>query len=474
MPDRNTGELAHSLQPRHVTLISLGGIIGAGLFVGSSAAINMAGPAVLISYALSGILVFLIMRMLGEMAVARPGIGTFAEYAALGLGSWAGFLTGWLYWYFWVITVGVETIAGAQLLQYWVAAPVWLIGLVLIAMMTATNLLSVRTYGEFEFWFALLKVGAIAVFIVLGLGFILAFGPGPSAALHQLTAHGGFFPKGISAPLVAIPVVIFSMMGSEVATIAAAETADPARNVTRAARTVSLRILVFYVASIAIIVSLAPWDSLVPGDSPFTKTLEIMKIPGAAAAMSVIAVTAVLSCLNSAIYITSRMLYELARRGDAPAVFAATSGRRVPRLGILFGTVAGSAAALAWLISPKGIFLFLINTSGAIILFIYMIIAFGEIRFRQQLERRGERLLLRMWLFPWLSYAVIAGIGAVLVLMAVTPSQTVQLALSGLSVVVALAALAVRRTVAGKPAGAPTSESGLPDEARSAKAGLAQ
>ena len=464
MPDRNTGELAHSLQPRHVTLISLGGIIGAGLFVGSSAAINMAGPAVLISYALSGILVFLIMRMLGEMAVARPGIGTFAEYAALGLGSWAGFLTGWLYWYFWVITVGVETIAGAQLLQYWVAAPVWLIGLVLIAMMTATNLLSVRTYGEFEFWFALLKVGAIAVFIVLGLGFILAFGPGRSAALHQLTAHGGFFPKGISAPLVAIPVVIFSMMGSEVATIAAAETADPARNVTRAARTVSLRILVFYVASIAIIVSLAPWDSLVPGDSPFTKTLEIMKIPGAAAAMSVIAVTAVLSCLNSAIYITSRMLYELARRGDAPAVFAATSGRRVPRLGILFGTVAGSAAALAWLISPKGIFLFLINTSGAIILFIYMIIAFGEIRFRQQLERRGERLLLRMWLFPWLSYAVIAGIGAVLVLMAVTPSQTVQLALSGLSVVVALAALAVRRTVARKRAGA----------ASAAPAGLAQ
>jgi GABA permease len=446
--DHRTTELAHSLRARHVTLISLGGIIGAGLFVGSSAAINMAGPSVLISYGLSGILVFLIMRMLGEMAVAKPGIGTFSEYAALGLGPWAGFLTGWLYWYFWVITAGVETIAGATLLQHWVAAPVWLIGLVLIVAMTATNLLSVRTYGEFEFWFASLKVAAIAVFIVLGLGYIFAFGPGPVQALRLMIGHGGFFPKGLTAPLAAIPVVIFSMMGSEVATIAAAETTEPARNVTRAARTVSLRILIFYVASIAVIVSLSSWDSVIPGDSPFVKTLQIIGIPGAASLMSVIAITAVLSCLNSALYITSRMLHELALRRDAPAIFATTSARRVPSVGILFGTAAGFAAALASIVSPNGVFLFLINTSGAIILFIYMIIAVGEIRFRRQLERDGERLELRMWLFPWLSYAVIAGIAAVLVLMAVTPDLAIQLALSGLSVLAALAALGVRRMAA--------------------------
>jgi GABA permease len=442
--DRGTTELAHSLQPRHVTLISLGGIIGAGLFVASSAAIKMAGPSVLIAYGLSGLLVFLIMQMLGEMAVARPGLGTFAEYAALGLGQWAAFLTGWLYWYFWVITVGVETIAGATLLQHWVAAPIWVIGLVLIIGMTATNLLSVRTYGEFEFWFASLKVAAIAVFIVLGLGYIFGFGPGVGAALQQMTGQGGFFPKGLTAPLTVIPVVIFSMMGSEVATIAAAETEDPARNVTRAARTVSLRILVFYVASIAIIVSIVPWDSLVPGDSPFIGTLNVIGIPGAAFAMSVIAVTAVLSCLNSGLYITSRMLHELARRGDAPAMFAATSASRVPRFGILFGTLAGFGAALASIISPNVVFLFLINTSGAIILFIYMIIALGEIRFRQQLERQGERLQLRMWLFPWLSWGVIVGIGAVLWLMAITPDLKRQLFWSALSVAVALLALGAR------------------------------
>jgi GABA permease len=437
--------LAHTLLPRHVAMISLGGIIGAGLFVGSSAAISIAGPSVLISYTLSGLLVFFIMRMLGEMAVARPGVGSFSEYAALSLGHWAGFVTGWLYWYFWVITVGVETIAGATLLHQWFAAPVWLIGLVLITIMTATNLTSVRTYAEFEFWFASLKVGAIIIFILTGLGYIFGFGPGGAAAV--LTSHGGLFPKGLGAPFAAIPVVVFSMMGSEVATIAAAETEHPAENVARAGRTVSLRILVFYVASIAVIVSVLPWDSVVPGSSPFAKTLEAMHIPGAALAMSIVVITAVLSCLNSGLYITSRMLYELARRGDAPAVFAATSSARVPRLGILVGTVAGFLTALASIVSPTGVFLFLINTSGAIILFIYMIVALGEVRLRQRLEARGERLSLRMWLFPWLSYAVIGGIVLVFVSMAFTPGQGVQLAWGGFSVAVIVLAFLVRLRV---------------------------
>jgi GABA permease len=430
-------------------MISLGGIIGAGLFVGSSAAIAMAGPAVLISYALSGLLVFLIMRMLGEMAVARPGLGSFAEYAALSLGHWAGFVTGWLYWYFWVITVGVETIAGAKLLHAWIAAPIWLIGTVLIAVMTATNLFSVRTYAEFEFWFASLKVGAIVAFIVVGLAYIFGFAPG--TALIVLTSHGGLFPRGVGAAFAAIPVVIFSMMGSEVATIAAAETADPATNVARAGRTVSLRILVFYVLSIGVIVSVLPWDSVEVGSSPFARALATMHIPGAALAMSVVVITAVLSCLNSGLYITSRMLYELARRGDAPAIFAAVSARRVPSLGILFGTAGGLLAALASIISPDLVFMFLINTSGAIILFIYLVIALAQIRLRRILQARGEAIALKMWLFPALSLAVIAGISLVLASMAFAPDQRIQLLLSALSLVVILLAFALRRRLGALP-----------------------
>jgi len=441
--------LAHSLQSRHVSMISLGGIIGAGLFVGSSAAISMAGPSVLITYALCGTLVFLIMRMLGEMAVARPGLGSFAEYSAASLGHWAGFMNGWLYWYFWVITVAVETIAGATLLQHWIPAPVWVIGLVLITAMTATNLLSVRTYAEFEFWFAFLKVASIAVFIVLGLGFVFGFGTGPAAAAQVLAGHGGLFPHGFAAPFIAIPTVIFSMMGSEVATIAAAETSDPAGNVARSARTVSLRILIFYVASIGLIVSIAPWDSIVPGDSPFTKTMTLMHVPGAAVAMQIIVVTAVLSCLNSGLYVTSRMIFELARRGDAPAIFARVSTNQVPRLGILLGSAAGFVAALASIISPTGVFLFLIDTSGAIILFIYLLIALGQIRMRQRLEAEGRVLKLKMWFFPALSYGVIFSIAAVLVLMAVTPGQFIQVALSALSVAVIIAAFMARRAMGG-------------------------
>lgn len=449
MSEASAGELAHTLQPRHVALISLGGIIGAGLFVGSAAAITLAGPSVVLSYAGCGLLVFLIMRMLGEMAVARPGLGSFAEYSSMSLGRWAGFMTGWLYWYFWVITVGAETIAGANLLHHmvlpWQDIPVWIIGLVLIVAMTATNLMSVRSYGEFEFWFASLKVAAIVVFIVVAAAFVFGFGPGVAVASANLTAHGGLFPKGLMAPLAAVPVVIFSMMGSEVATIAAAETRAPAENVARAARTVSLRILIFYVLSISLILCVTPWDTLAAGESPFVHSMELMRIPGAAAVLSVVVLTAVLSCLNSGLYITSRMLYELARRGDAPARFAEVSSARVPALGILIGGVAGFLAALASIYSPDQVFLYLLQTSGDIILFIYMVIAFGQIRFRRGLDAAGERPALPMWMFPWLSYAVIAGIVVVLVVMAFTPDQQQQLVASAVSVLIAAVAWLVRK-----------------------------
>jgi GABA permease len=442
--------LAHTLQSRHVAMISFGGIIGAGLFVGSSAAIDIAGPAVILSYAGSGLLIFLIMRMLGEMAVARPGRGSFAEYAALSLGNWAGFLTGWLYAYFWIITVGVETIAGAKLLQPWLAAagltiPVWALGFVLISVMTMTNLMSVKAYGEFEFWFALLKVTAIALFVLLGLAFLLFLRPSVTAGWANLTSEGGLMPKGAGAVLAAVPVTIFSMMGSEVATLAASESTDPAQNVARASRTVALRIVVFYVLSIAIIVSVVPWHTLTPGYSPFITALAAMHIPGAAAAMSVIAITAVLSCLNSGLYITSRMLYELARNGNAPSWLGDIAGNKVPMRGILIGSAAGYLAAIAAIWSPNFVFLFLINTSGAIILFIYMIVAFGQIRLRRDLERQGVALPLKMWLFPYLSWAVIGGILLVLALMAFEPGLRTQLIWSGLSAAIVGAAYLIRR-----------------------------
>jgi len=317
--------------------------------------------------------------------------------------------------------------------------------LVLVSMMTATNLFSVRTYGELEFWFSLLKVASITLFILIGIAFIAFLGPGPAHAYQTLTGDGGIFPNGLQTVLTAIPIVIFSMMGSEVATIAAVESAKPAENIARAVRTVALRILIFYVLSIAVVVTIVPWRTLPVGFSPFIVALDAMHIPGAAPVMSVIVLTAVLSCLNSGIYITSRMLHELARSGDAPKVFAATAGNRVPWRGILIGSFVGFLAATASIVSPNGVFLFLINTSGAIILMIYMVIAVGEIRLRRRLESTGVHLSLKMWLFPWLSWGVVAGICVVLVLMAITPDLRKQLLWSALSVAVIAVAYVARK-----------------------------
>jgi L-asparagine transporter-like permease len=432
-PDR----LAHSLQPRHVTMISLGGIIGAGIFVGSSAAINIAGPCVLFTYALCGALVFIIMRMLGEMAVARPGIGSFTAYVALGLGPWAGFVTGWLYFYFWIITIAVEALAGAKILEPFLAVPVWVISTGLIALMTGVNLMSVRTYGECEFWFATGKVLTIVAFIGIGLLYIFVSGPGVGHLVHDFAAHGGVFPTGWLAVFTAIPVVIFSMMGSEVATIAAAETEHPAQNVVRAGRTVSLRILFFYVGSIAVIVTVLPWDRVVPGYSPFTAAFALMRFPRADALMSAVVFTAVVSCLNSAIYVTSRMLFEMAQRGDAPGRFGHTSAARVPRLAILVGSAAGFAVVVSSILSPGGIFVFLLQSSGAIILSVYLLIALAQIALRRRIEAAGEALPVKVWLFPFISYLLVGGILAVFILMAATPSQMLQIGLSTLTFVCA-------------------------------------
>src|SRR5579863_8965839 len=222
-------ELSRSLRPRHVAMISIGGIIGAGLFVGSSAAIAAAGPAIVLSYLLTGILILLVMRMLGEMAVALPNIRAFTEFARVGLGQGAGFVAGWLYWYFWIITVAVEAIAGANILHSWLALPPWELGLGLMAVMTAVNLMSARSYGEFEFWFSSIKVAAIVIFILLAGAYALGLPSHQGATFGNLTAHGEYMPKGIVTVLAGAVTVFFALTGAEITTVAAAESTEPSR-----------------------------------------------------------------------------------------------------------------------------------------------------------------------------------------------------------------------------------------------------
>src|ERR1700737_2394216 len=260
-----TTQLRQGLSQRQLSMIALGGVIGAGLFVGSGVVIRDTGPAAFLTYAICGLLIILVMRMLGEMATANPSTGSFADYAAKALGGWSGFSVGWLYWYFWVIVVGFEAVAGGKVITYWFHAPLWLLSLVLMVLMTATNLFSVASYGEFEFWFAGIKVATIVIFLLVGTMFVLGLWPHRHADFSNLHSHGGFFPNGVHGVFGALVVVIFSMVGAEVATIAAAETPDPQRAVQRATNAVAARIAIFFVGSVFLLTVLLPGNSLQPG-----------------------------------------------------------------------------------------------------------------------------------------------------------------------------------------------------------------
>ncbi|MBV8147359.1 MAG: amino acid permease [Gammaproteobacteria bacterium] len=447
--------LSRSLRPRHVAMITIGGIIGAGLFVGSSVAIAAAGPAIIVSYVLTGLLILLVMRMLGEMAVEMPEVRSFTEFTRAALGNWAGFSIGWLYWYFWVIVIPVEAIAGAGIIQRWLPWPAWQIGTALMLLMTAVNLMSARAYGEFEFWFSSIKVVAIITFIIAVGAYACGYRSPAGPTFSTLTAYGGFAPRGWFAVLAAVTTVIWSMMGAEVVTIAAAESPEPARAVARMTSSIISRIVIFYVGSIFVITCVVPWTEVVAGQSPFTLALDHIHFPYASTFMAAVILTAVLSCLNSSFYIASRVLFVLASRGDAPRWLVRTNKRHVPARAVLLASVVGFAGVIAAILSPSVVFAFLVNSSGAIIAVIYLAIAVSQIRTRKARDAAGSVPALPMWMFPWLSYLAVAGVLAVLIAMAVTPSHRAEFWTSVISMSVALLAYLVFRRPAATVYAAP-------------------
>lgn len=414
------GELKSDLKIRHISMISIAGVIGAGLFIGSGAVINSVGPGSILSYTLAGLIVVLVMRMLGEMAAARPTSGSFSNYASEAIGPWAGYTIGWLYWFFWTVVIAIEAVAGAAIIQYWLPDfPVWLMALILTVSLTMTNLFSVKSFGEFEYWFALIKVAAIVLFLILGLSVIIGIYPGiASPEVSNLLGNGGFFPTGISSVLIGITVVIFSFMGTEIVAIAAGESEQPEKSVRIATNSVVWRILIFYIGSIAIVVTLLPWDSANILVSPFVAVLDYIGIPAAAQIMNFVVLTAVLSCLNSALYANSRMLYGMAQKGEAPKSFLKLSKNGVPVRAILFSTAFSYIAVIFSYISPDKLFLFLVNSSGAVAILVYLVIAFSQLRMRRKLEVEDpEALKIKMWLYPYSTYATIIFITGIYIAM---------------------------------------------------------
>jgi GABA permease len=419
-------ELSRSLKSRHVSMITFGGIIGAGLFVGSSTAIGNIGPAAVLSYAIAGFLVLLVMRMIAEMSIAMPGTQTFPDFARQGVGDWAGYMVGWLYWYFWVVVIAIEAIAGAKIINGWYPQlEVWQIGVVLMAVLTAINLMSAKSYGEFEFWFASTKVVAIIVFILVAGAYATGVTSPSGSTFANLTAHGGFAPAGVAAIFAGVATTIFSLCGAEIATLAAAESEEGSKTIANMTISVSLRILIFFVLSIFLIVSVVPWNEIEAGTSPFAHALRQMGYPGADLIMEGIVLVAVLSCLNSGIYITSRAMFGLARNGDAPQSCVKLSGARVPARAILIASYFALAASI---LSPDQVFNFLVTSSGAIMLFIYILVAVAQLRLRARYEAEApERLQVKMWLYPFGTWFAIAGMGGVLVMMALSPTSSKEL-----------------------------------------------
>ncbi|QEH94388.1 amino acid permease [Dermacoccus sp. 147Ba] len=442
--------LESGLKPRHVTMISIAGVIGAGLFVGSANAIKLAGPAAIISYAAAGLVVVLVMRMLGEMATVNPDTGSFSVYADRALGKWAGFSIGWLYWWAWALIIPVEATAGATILTNWIDWPQWVFAFLITAILTATNLVSVGNYGEFEFWFALVKVVVIIAFIAVGLLAILGLLPTSDVSgLSGLTANG-FFGDGLGGIFAAMLTTTTTYLGTEIVTIAAAESKNPVSGIRRAVNSVIWRISIFYLGSIFVVVALVNWRSPQLAEvGSYQFTLETIGLGQLTTVLDLAILTAVASCLNSALYTASRMAFSLGQRGDAPGAFGRTNSRGVPVAAILASVVVGFVCVGLNYVLPDKIFGYLLSTAGCAALFVYLCISFTQLRSRRAMDAAGVAVRVRMWLFPGLTYATIAFIVLVLVMMAFDSEQSQNLWFSLAVAAVVLVASFVRHGFSG-------------------------
>lgn len=434
---RPDSALTHGLKQRHLSMIALGGVIGAGLFVGSGAGIAAAGPSIVVAYGASGLLVMLVMRMLGEMSAANPASGSFSVHAERAIGPWAGFTAGWAFWVLLCVAVGLEGIGAAQIVSGWLPGTpewVWVAGFMLVFL--GTNLAAVKNFGEFEFWFASLKVVAIALFLVLGVLAILGVLPDTDApGTANLTGGGGFLPNGSEGLVIGLLASVFAYGGLETVTIAAAESRNPVQGVAKAVRTAMWRIALFYVGSMAVIVTLVPWDDpkiVAKGSGPYVAMLDRLTIPGAGQIMNIVVLVALLSAMNANIYGASRMARSLVVRGQGPKTLGrVTNG--VPRNAVLASSVFGFLCVLLSYWRPDDIFAWLLNMTGAVILVVWAFIAVSQLVLRRRTEREApEKLVVRMWLYPALTWIALAGMAAIFALMLGQPGTRDQLVATGL------------------------------------------
>ncbi|RWR00510.1 aromatic amino acid transporter [[Pantoea] beijingensis] len=418
--------LKRGLKNRHIQLIALGGAVGTGLFLGIAQTIKMAGPSVLLGYAIGGFIAFMIMRQLGEMVVEEPVAGSFSHFAYKYWGNFAGFASGWNYWVLYVLVAMAELSAVGIYIQYWWPdIPTWVSAAVFFLLINAINLSNVKVYGEMEFWFAIIKVVAVIGMILFG-GWLLFSGKGgPEAAVSNIWDKGGFFPNGVNGLVMAMAVIMFSFGGLELVGITAAEADQPEKSIPKATNQVLYRILIFYIGSLAVLLSLYPWTKVVEGGSPFVMIFHELGDSLVANALNVVILTAALSVYNSCVYCNSRMLFGLAQQGNGPKILSKLDGRGVPVVAIGVSALATAICVLINYLMPGEAFGILMSLVVSALVINWAMISLAHLKFRRKKDRQGVTTRFKALFYPagnWICLAFLAGI---LVIMAMTPGMAI-------------------------------------------------
>lgn len=414
-------ELKRELKNRHVQLIAIGGTIGTGLFLGSGKAIQLAGPSIIFAYLIVGIAVFFVMRALGELLLSKAGYQSFTDIAEDYLGPRAAFVTGWTYWFCWIMVAMADVIAVGLYVQYWFDIPQWIPAIICLIILLGLNLLTVKLFGELEFWFALIKVITILVLIGIGvillvMGFKTDVG---TVTVQNLWQHGGLFPNGISGFLLSFQMVVFAYVGVELVGVSAAETANPEKNIPSAINKIPVRILFFYVGALIILLCVNPWTELNAAESPFVKTFGLVGIPVAAGIINFVVLTSAASACNSGMFSTSRILFNLGKNDQAPAKFAKLNKNYVPSNALWVSALVVSVGALLSKLIPEQAFGIVTTISAICFIWVWGVILICHLRYKKTQPKLQAKSKFKAPFTPFINYAVLTLFAAILIIMLV-------------------------------------------------------
>lgn len=417
------GELRRNLHNRHIQLIAIGGAIGTGLFMGSGKTISLAGPSIIFVYMIIGFMLFFVMRAMGELLLSNLEYKSFSDFSADLLGPWAGYFTGWTYWFCWVVTGIADVVAISSYFQLWF--PNFSIGmsaLLCIVVFLSLNIATVKLFGEMEFWFAIIKIIAIVALIATGIVLVAMHYPSPgggTASLSNIWDHGGMFPKGLSGFFAGFQIAVFAFVGIELVGTAAAETHDPKKVLPRAINAIPLRIIMFYVLALLVIMAVTPWDHVVADRSPFVEMFMLIGLPAAASIVNFVVLTSAASSANSGIFSTSRMLYGLAQQGVAHPRFGKLSRRAVPTAGLFFSCLCllGGVALIYLIPNVMKVFTLVTTVSAILFMFVWTIILCSYLAYRKQRPQLHAESAYKMPLGKFMCWVCIAFFAFVVVLL---------------------------------------------------------